>query len=106
MLRKDATVTCDVVKKLVNDETKDVVLVMHSYGGIAGSEAAAMLHDWLQLNGQPDHGRIRRLVYLAAHVLEKGEPFFVPGRVIPNLDINEVSTSPPRIGHRTTADIL
>lgn len=32
MLRKDAMVTCDVARKLVNDETKDVVLVMHSYG--------------------------------------------------------------------------
>ncbi len=94
MLRKDAMVTCDVMKKLVNDETKDVVMIMHSYGGISGSDAAAMLCDWLETYGQPDHGRIRRMVYLAAHVLEKGEPMLGTGRVINHIDLSEVGLSP------------
>ena len=89
-MRKDAMVTSDVIKKLINDETKDVILIMHSYGGISGSEAAAMTCDWLAKYGQPDHGRIRRLVYLAAHVLEKGEPMLGTGRVINHLDISDV----------------
>ncbi|KAK5169162.1 uncharacterized protein LTR77_006471 [Saxophila tyrrhenica] len=89
MLRKDAMVTCDVMKKLVNDETKDVVIIMHSYGGVSGSDAAAMLCEWLGTYGQPDHGRVRRMVYLAAHVLEKGEPMLGTGRVINHLDVNE-----------------
>lgn len=94
MLRKDAMVTCDVMKKLVNDETKDVVMIMHSYGGISGSDAAAMLCDWLETYGQPDHGQIRRMVYLAAHVLEKGEPMLGTGRVINHIDLSEVGLSP------------
>lgn len=48
-----------------------------------------MLHEWLQTHGQPDHGKIRRLVFLAAHALGKGESF-LSGRNMPNLDINEV----------------
>lgn len=92
MLRKDATVTCDVMRKLLNDETKDVVLVMHSYGGISGSEAVAMVKRWLDVYGQPDHGKVRRLVYLAAHVVEKGEALMGGGRTlnVANFNITEV----------------
>jgi pimeloyl-ACP methyl ester carboxylesterase len=92
MLRRDATVTYDVMRKLMNDETKDVVLIMHSYGGISGSEAVAMVKQWLDVYGQPDHGRVRRLVYLAAHVVGKGEALMGGGRTlnVANFDITEV----------------
>lgn len=89
MLRKDSTVAADVMRKLVNDEGKDVVVVMHSYGGVSGSEAAAMLSEWLPAHSIPEAGRIRRLVYLAAHVIEKGVSFQGSGRIIPNVDTSE-----------------
>lgn len=92
MLRKDATVTCDVLRKLLNDELKDVVLVMHSYGGMSGSEAVAMVERWLGVYGQQGHGRVRRMVFLAAHVVGKGEALMGGGRTlnVASFDISEV----------------
>src|ERR1700761_4019504 len=54
MLQKDARVGSDVLRKLVNDEGKDVVVIMHSYGGLSGSDAVAMLYEWMKTYGQPD----------------------------------------------------
>ena len=48
---------------------KDVILVMHSYGGIVGTDVVGDL-----VANQPDvAARIKRLVYLAAFIPLKGE---------------------------------
>lgn len=63
---------------------RDVILLMHSYGGIAGSEAVGILKENRAEN------RIKRLVFLAAHVIDKDVSFLGSGRSVPNVDINEV----------------
>ena len=96
MLQKDARVVADNIRKFVSTTQppgQDVVLVMHSYGGVSGSEAAAIVSEALQSEQDPDAGRIRRLVYLAAHVIEKGSSFIESGRSVPNLDINKVRST-------------
>lgn len=93
MLVKDARVVADCIRKFVSTVQppgQDVVLVMHSIGGLIGSEAAAMVSEDLQSHPDPNAGRIVRLVFLAAHVLEKGTSFVASGRSIPNLDIDKV----------------
>ena len=64
---------------------KDMILLMHSYGGIAGSEAVGILQE----ARSPGFHRLKRLVYLAAHVIEKDSSFF-GNRKIPNIDTSEV----------------
>ena len=62
--------------------------MMHSYGGIAGSEAVGMVYD----GKRPEDfkGRIKQLVFLAAHVIEKGVPFLEPGRNVGAIHVPEV----------------
>lgn len=63
----------EAVKSAVNKllaSGKDVVMLYHSYGGTASSEALA---DYLKEEGKKEGwGRIRRLVYIAAFVLPEG----------------------------------
>lgn len=92
MLHKDVEVVANTLRQLVNSG-KDVVLLMHSYGGVTGSEAAAVVSEELRSNPKQSAGRIRRLVYLAAHVINKGVSFIESGRSIPNMDISRVFRS-------------
>ncbi len=66
---------------------KDVILVMHSYGGISGSEAVAMAKE--DKHTRVGAGQIRRLVYLAAHVMNKGTSM-LGSREVPGINIDEV----------------
>jgi len=56
------------------DEGKNIIVVMHSYGGVIGSEAMKYFVDEEtgQLQGSNSGAKIVRLVYLAAFVLSKG----------------------------------
>lgn len=60
----------DAMKEVLAElQGKDVILVMHSYGGIVGTDAVGDL-----VANQPDVAvRIKRLVYLAAFVPLNGE---------------------------------
>lgn len=87
-LQKDAAAVADILRQQLSSG-KDVILVMHSYGGISGSDAVGMLYEGQ--NGAPGPGRLLRLVYLAAHILPKGEAFLGSGRSVPNIEKNEVT---------------
>lgn len=72
-LADDARLVEDEAKRLVLDHGKTVMLVMHSYGGLVGSEA---IPEELSLqnrrqNGLP--GGVSCLVYIAAFALDKGQ---------------------------------
>lgn len=59
----------DAIKDAISGLSGDVILVMHSYGGVVGTSAVGDL-----VANQPEvAARIRRLVYLAAFVPVKGE---------------------------------
>ncbi|KAI7531587.1 hypothetical protein KC331_g14027 [Hortaea werneckii] len=73
-LRRDTTAVLHAIEKLTN-ERKNVVVFMHSYGGVCGSEAAA---SFLTQNHQtppsnPTHGTITRLIYLNADILPQNQ---------------------------------
>lgn len=88
------------VRKVL-DAGDDVVLLMHSYGGGPGSEAAGRIaKELLGGSGGPGEGkgRIKRLVYVAAFIPIEGQQMGSPASVIPGfvpeyMDINmEVSS--------------
>lgn len=75
----------------------DVILLMHSYGGGPGSQAAGRIAEEA-LGGAHGEGkgRIKRLVYVAAFVPIEGETLGTPAKVIPGfvpeyMDFVEVS---------------
>ena len=86
-LEEDATAVAETIRRLLSDG-KDVVLFMHSYGGIAGSDAIGMLAEDGSLSKGP--GKVRRLVYLAAHIIDKYVTFFGSRGSIPNVETDKV----------------
>ena len=85
-LQKDATAIAKVLRNVLSSG-KDAILLMHSYGGIAGGEAVGMLYE--DPPQASNAGRLVRLVFLAAHVIEKGTSFFGYRR-IPGVEVSEV----------------
>lgn len=69
-LQDDAQALHDALDGLIN-QAKDVVLVVHSYGGLVGSSAAKGLGQ-KQRAEEGKAGGIIMLVYLAAFVLPMG----------------------------------
>ncbi|KAL2811561.1 alpha/beta-hydrolase [Aspergillus granulosus] len=69
-MKDDAAAIRAVTEKLAAQGTK-IVLVMHSYGGIPGSESASAL-GWKQRQAAGEPGGIVALVYIAAYMLEEG----------------------------------
>lgn len=61
----------DTVSKLI-DEAKDVVVLMHSYGGIPGSAALKGLGKSTRGSEQKKNGVVR-LVYVSTLLLKEGE---------------------------------
>ncbi|CAJ2505400.1 Uu.00g127940.m01.CDS01 [Anthostomella pinea] len=75
-LADDVQVVEDVVKKLVDDEGKAVLVVMHSYGGLVGAEAVPEdlnLKHRQAKGGQLLPGGVAYLFYFSAFVLPMGQ---------------------------------
>jgi len=71
-LEEDTTAIANAIRSVM-DTGRDVILVMHSYGGAPGTDAAAMICEEQKSNLRShDHGRIRELIYIAGFVLDKG----------------------------------
>lgn len=69
-LSEDTTILKTAIETHTN-RGKDVVLLMHSYAGIYGSEAVAEFHLDPQ-NSQPGKGRIVHLFYISAIIVPPG----------------------------------
>jgi hypothetical protein len=89
MLYEDAGEVARVLRKVLSSG-KDAVMIMHSYGGISGPEGIGIVFDESSQSGT-DSGRLRRLIFLAAHVLDKGISFEGLRGRMPNMDVDEVS---------------
>ncbi|KAI7216019.1 hypothetical protein KC333_g5081, partial [Hortaea werneckii] len=90
-LELDAGFLCKKLEELVVGEAREVVVLMHSYGGQCGSEAVAKFleqhHQQQQAAVQPvpprnpstsqhpRHGSITHLIYLNAALLSPGQTF-------------------------------
>lgn len=60
----------------------DVILVMHSYGGMPGTQASGQLVKDLKAAPPGVQGRIRRLVYISAWVPSEGDVTHSPRVVV------------------------
>lgn len=72
-LADDARAVETAIKKLVLDENKTVIVFMHSYGGLVGSEAVS---EDLSLESRQQRGLqggVARFFYCAAFVMPKGQ---------------------------------
>jgi pimeloyl-ACP methyl ester carboxylesterase len=92
MLAEDANAVAETIRQVVNSG-KDAVLIMHSYGGITGPEGTAIVCEEQRASPGQTAGRVRRLVFLAAHVLDKGISFEGLRGALPGIDFGEVSWS-------------
>ena len=90
MLAEDANAVAETIRQVVSSG-KDAVLIMHSYGGISGPEGTAIVCEEQRKSPDQKAGRVRRLVFLAAHVLEKGVSFEGLRGGLPGMDVRQVS---------------
>lgn len=88
MLYEDGKTVADALRGVL-EAGKDADLIMHSYGGISGSEGVGIVLS--EERSQPGFGKVRRMVFLAAHVLEKGISMEGLRGRMPNMDVDEVS---------------
>ncbi|KAI1396384.1 catalytic protein [Hypoxylon fuscum] len=72
-LSDDANVIQDELRRLVEQERKQVVILMHSYGGLVGIEATPEEFSWAKRREQGLAGGVLRLILLAAFVLSEGQ---------------------------------
>jgi pimeloyl-ACP methyl ester carboxylesterase len=86
-IQSDVSVAADALTALLNNGS-DVIVVMHSYGGMVGTDAVGRVVEERPGHGhgggggckkarsKSKFGRIRRLVYVAAHVPLEGQTLF------------------------------
>ncbi|KAL4755569.1 alpha/beta hydrolase, partial [Aspergillus foveolatus] len=70
-VKADADAIASVLRPIVEDEGKDVLLVMHSYAGMPGAAAATGLSK-LQRDQEEKPGGVVGLVFLGAFVVPEG----------------------------------
>ena len=88
-LHLDAGTVRDALDEVVIQQRSDAVLVMHSYGGLAGSEGYGMFQEGLAVAPSAESPQVRRLVYLAAHgPVERGTVFLPEDTRPPHLSID------------------
>jgi pimeloyl-ACP methyl ester carboxylesterase len=86
-IQSDVTVAADALTALLNNGS-DVIVVMHSYGGMVGTDAVGKVVAERAGHGngggsspckrkvKKKSGKIRRLVYVAAHIPLEGQTLF------------------------------
>ncbi|KAL4775139.1 Alpha/beta hydrolase fold-1 [Aspergillus nidulans var. acristatus] len=87
-LADDIASLSSVLKKLVEVEGKDVVLVGHSYGGVvASSSVEGLAKADRETAGQ--NGGVVRIAYMAAFVLDKGQSLLdmLGGQYLPWMEV-------------------
>lgn len=68
----DADCIRSEIKKFVEDQGREVVLVLHSYGGIAGTEATDEAFSKASRESKGLDGGVLRLLYMCAFLLPLG----------------------------------
>lgn len=98
-LYDDATFTRSILTDLIEKEQKEVIMIMHSYGGVVGTEAVTeeLATEVRQAKGLK--GGVVRLLYMTAFVLPLGDSLVTTlGGTLPPIIKVEVrlSQSEPR----------
>jgi hypothetical protein len=95
-LHDDSAAVKSVIERLVNDEGKKVFVIMHSYGGLVGSNAISQELSFAHRKSSGLSGDVVHLFYIAAFVLDKGQSVLGTFGESPNNDVrvsqNNVST--------------
>lgn len=86
-LKDDASAIRSVLVRLIEEEEKSVVVVMHSYGGLVGSEAISEELDYTNLHAQGLHGGVIHLFFYSAFLLDKGQSVLGVFGESPNSDV-------------------
>lgn len=92
-LADDALSVRRELTRLVEHESKKVVVLMHSYGGLVGSEAVSEDLSYFQRRSQGLPGGVVHLYYYTAFILPKGSSVLGTFGESPNNDVR-VSTAP------------
>lgn len=71
-LPEDAACIKAELHKLVEEQGNDVIVVMHSYGGVVGTEAVHESFGNKYREGEGLTGGVIRLLYLCAFILKEG----------------------------------
>lgn len=78
-MQSDVDAISSVMTSTLEDDN-DVVLVMHSYAGMPGTEAAGQVVDDLKATDRK--GTLRRLVYISAWVPLEGDVTMNPQEIV------------------------
>ena len=89
---EDTAAIRKVLSQLIVEEQKDVVLVMHSYGGVPGSEAVRGLEKSIRGKETPGACGVIHCVYLSGFLVPTGASFLgLLGGTLPDSVIRDVS---------------
>jgi hypothetical protein len=86
-LHDDSAVVKSVIERLVNDEGKNIFLIMHSYGGLVGSNAVSKDLSFAYRKSAGLLGGVVQLFYIAAFVLDEGQTVLGTFGESPNSDV-------------------
>ncbi|XXG98399.1 hypothetical protein Hte_004722 [Hypoxylon texense] len=85
-LTDDANVVQAELQRLIEGEGKQVLVLMHSYGGLVGSEATLEGFSWAKRSEQGLAGGVIHLLFLAAFILPVGQSVTGAFGTSPNLE--------------------
>lgn len=89
---------------------KDAVVIMHSYGGVVGSEALAEYLQTLQSGQKQGYGKVKRLVFVCAFALPEGASLMAALQFKPLpwfiLDVRLSVSLFPRSTHKTNVIVI
>jgi alpha-beta hydrolase superfamily lysophospholipase len=86
-LHDDSAVIKGLIERLVNDEGKRVFVIMHSYGGLVGSNAISEDLGFTYRQSAGLSGGVIHLFYIAAFLLDKGQSVLGAFVESPNNDV-------------------
>jgi pimeloyl-ACP methyl ester carboxylesterase len=86
-LADDAVAVAAELNRLIETEQKDVVVLMHSYGGLVGSEAIPETLTRTSRKSRGLTGGVLRLVFVAAFMLAEGQSVLGAFGESPNNDL-------------------
>ena len=86
-LDNDTSVVHEEVSRLVEDQGETVAIVMHSYGGLVGSNAVPKELAYSERHAKGLHGGVAHLIYIAAFLLPVGQSVLGAFGESPNNDV-------------------
>jgi len=92
-LHDDVALIREILTKLVGDG-KEVIVIMHSYGGMIGTEAVTESLSKKSRSSNREKGGVVQLLYMSAFVLHKGQCLAAPlgGELPPFIPVEEDGT--------------